>query len=194
MRPGSIAVALAATAVAVGGIYLFLSLDSEAPTPDQALAEARAERATPAKGKRAASDRTTDRARPGQPQRRTPRDFDPDSAPRSGDLGKHNAEIPEKFRNDLANPKEYEGPSVEQSDTLTEANKLYDKGDFDGARALAQKMLVDLPGNVKMLRVVVSSSCILGEGDVAQQYVGQLPPGDHAAMVARCAKFQIDLK
>jgi hypothetical protein len=89
----------------------------------------------------------------------------------------------------------HENPlTPDQTDHLVEANKLYDRGDFDGARSLAKKMLAQLPGNVRMLRVVVSSACIMGDHDEAQKYASELPPPDHEAMVARCAKYEIALK
>ncbi|MBK9030646.1 MAG: hypothetical protein IPL61_04790 [Myxococcales bacterium] len=47
---------------------------------------------------------------------------------------------------------------------------------------------------MRLLRVVVSSSCIVGDGDTANQYAGQLPEPDRVQMVDRCAKFQIALK
>lgn len=210
MRPGSIALALAASAVAIGGIYLYLSLDSgdAATTPEQALAEARADRGGDATPGAARADRNRDRTRPPSAPRRPQRDdLDTDEAMRTVvpaphlDLRKGASgvpsvdDLPAKFRTaDLANPKEYEAPSAEQGERLLEANKLYDRGDFEGARALAQKMLGEVPGHVKMLRVVVSSSCILGDAEVAQRYAAELPPADHAAMVQRCQKFQIDLK
>ena len=213
MRPGSIALALAASAVAIGGIYLYLSLDSggAATTPEQALAEAGAERGGDATPGAARADRNRTRP-PSAPRRPQRDDVDTDEALRTVvpaprlDLRKGASGVPsvddlpakfraaDEFRTDLANPKEYEAPSAEQGERLLEANKLYDRGDFEGARALAQKMLGEVPGHVKMLRVVVSSSCILGDAEVAQRYATELPPADHAAMVQRCKKFEIDLK
>ena len=206
MRPGSIALGVAAAAVAVGGLYLYLSLDGEAaaPTPEQALAAARADQPKPSDP----GDRPTevrDRARAGMPPRRANHTPDQaDTAQRVGlptpqvDLRKDGTGVlddePAKFRADLVNPQEYDQPTAEQSEMALEANKLYDKGDFDGARNLAQKLLTQLPDNVKLLRVVVSSSCIMGEGEVAQNYAAKLPQGDKEAMVTRCSKFQIDLK
>jgi hypothetical protein len=84
--------------------------------------------------------------------------------------------------------------AVESSERLLEANKLYDRGDYDGARQLAAKLLTEAPGNVRLLRVVVSSACILGDGEQANQYAPQLPPIDRDQMAERCAKFQIALK
>lgn len=205
MRGSSIALALAAAAVAAGGIYLYVSLDSDAgaTTPEQALASARAEAG--GSGDRAdRGDGDHERARPGAPIRRNPRAaFDPDSkvgipGPQF-DLRKNADQPPPvegapKYQAFDADPVTYAAPTAEQSEQLLEANKLYDRGDFEGARSLAQKLLGQMPDNVRMLRVVVSSSCIMGEGDVAQKYATRLPQADHEAMVARCAKFQIDLK
>lgn len=205
MRPGSIAVAAAALLVAAIGVYLYLSLgDATAPeTPEQALAAARAESSNAAA--RAATTATPekarerDRARPGQPQKRPPHVTDVDGpgvlSPQVDfkkrlDGAALSPDVASKYRND--DPKVYE-PDPAHEENLLEANKLYDKGDFEGARGLATKMLSKVPGNVRMLRVVVSSSCIMGEADVAKQYAVQLPAPDLEAMKARCSKFQIDL-
>ena len=45
-----------------------------------------------------------------------------------------------------------------------------------------------------MLRVVVSSSCILGEADVARKYFGEMhQPIDRDQMTSRCAQYGITL-
>ena len=79
----------------------------------------------------------------------------------------------------------------EAASAMTEANKMYDRGDYEGARALAFKLLASQPDSVRMLRVVVSSSCIMGDADVAQQYWAKLPPADKAQMALRCSRYQV---
>jgi hypothetical protein len=74
---------------------------------------------------------------------------------------------------------------------MLEANKLYDRHNYDDARQLALKLLEREPGTVRMLRVVVSSSCILGDGETAQKYWTQLPGFDRNQMATRCERFGV---
>ena len=53
---------------------------------------------------------------------------------------------------------------------MAEANRAYDQGDFDEAKQIAQKVLTKAPGNVRMLRIVVSSECIAGDATEAQKH------------------------
>lgn len=75
--------------------------------------------------------------------------------------------------------------------SMTEANKAYDRGDLDEARQLAQKILMRQPGNERMLRIMVSSSCMDGDAADAQKYYNQLPPHDRSAMKTRCERYGI---
>ena len=61
----------------------------------------------------------------------------------------------------------------------------------DEARNLALKLLERQPGTTRMLRVVVSSSCILGDGETAQKYWTQLPEFDRGQMTTRCERFGV---
>jgi hypothetical protein len=74
---------------------------------------------------------------------------------------------------------------------MDEANKAYDRGDFDEARTIAGRVLAGQPGNVRMLRVVVSSACIDGDAATAQNHFARLPPADQAQMRTRCARYGI---
>ena len=58
---------------------------------------------------------------------------------------------------------------------MSEANKAYDRGDFDDAKVFAQKVLAKNPGNVRMLRILVSASCIDGDSTEAQKRYLELP-------------------
>jgi hypothetical protein len=51
-----------------------------------------------------------------------------------------------------------------------------------------------MPGNVRMLRLVVSSACMMGEPDKAQKYWIELPEHDRAQMTTRCARFGVTFK
>jgi type IV secretory pathway VirB10-like protein len=101
------------------------------------------------------------------------------SAPSVGKIGG----IPEDMR---ANPK--------LDAIMAEANKAYDKGDFDEAKQIAAKVLNSNPTNVRMLRIMVSSSCIDGDTPVAQKNYLLLPESDRAQMRTRCERYGVTFK
>jgi thioredoxin-like negative regulator of GroEL len=74
---------------------------------------------------------------------------------------------------------------------MVEANKAYDRGDFDDASAMAAKVLARDPSNVKMLRVMVSAACINGDNAAAQKYYAPLPEGDRSQMRTRCERYGV---
>ena len=76
---------------------------------------------------------------------------------------------------------------------MAEANKAYDRGDFDDARSIALKVLKKTPGNTRMLRILVSSECIEGDAAEAQKHYLELPGPDREQMKTRCAKYDVKL-
>ena len=71
-----------------------------------------------------------------------------------------------------------------------EAYKLYDRHDYEEARALALSLMRnDESMVVKMRRIVVASSCAMGDQEVAQQYYLLLPEKDRGDMRQRCAQY-----
>lgn len=77
---------------------------------------------------------------------------------------------------------------------LSEVNKQYDRGDYDEAKADAIKLLAKDPGNVRLLRVVVSSSCLTGDAADAQTYYEKLTDKrDRDQMRTRCERNQVTL-
>lgn len=70
-----------------------------------------------------------------------------------------------------------------------EANKLYDRREYEEARALALSLLKEHPTSVRMRRIVVASSCIMGDQDVAQQHYSMLPERDRGDMRIRCVPY-----
>ena len=72
------------------------------------------------------------------------------------------------------------------------ANQLYDRADYEGAREAALALLTTDGNNVRMKRIVVSSSCIMGDADVASQHFGDLPPRDQRQMARRCKRYGIE--
>lgn len=82
-------------------------------------------------------------------------------------------------------------PRLETSNAKDEANRLYDKMDYEGALTKAMAILEKEPGDIRMLRVATSSACQLGDADKAKQFWGQLPPHDQNQMTRRCQRFGI---
>jgi hypothetical protein len=74
---------------------------------------------------------------------------------------------------------------------LGEANKAYDRQDFDEARTIATKVLAKDPTNTRMLRIMVSSHCIEGDQAAAQSYWDKLPEFDRQQMTKRCATYGV---
>jgi len=74
---------------------------------------------------------------------------------------------------------------------MDEANKAYDRGEFDEAKSLATKALVKMPANARMLRILVSTACIEGDSNEAQRHYNQLPPSDRAQMKVRCDRYGV---
>lgn len=75
-------------------------------------------------------------------------------------------------------------------DTLmAEANRAYDKQDFDEAKTIANKVLRQQPGNARMLRILVSTACIDHDATEAQKHYNLLvSKADRDAMRTRCQR------
>jgi hypothetical protein len=81
------------------------------------------------------------------------------------------------------------GPKLDA--VMDEANKAYDRGDFDEAKTIAARLLARYPSNVRMLRIMVSASCIDGDAQAAQAHYARLPAPDQAQMRTRCARYGV---
>jgi hypothetical protein len=86
-------------------------------------------------------------------------------------------------------PGPIEGPRLEA--VMAEANKAYDHGEYDDAKSIASRLLARQPGNVRMLRIMVSASCLDGDAPAAQASYARLPPADQAQMRIRCARYGV---
>lgn len=71
-------------------------------------------------------------------------------------------------------------------EVMAEANRAYDRQDYDEAIKIAQRVLASDPDNVRMLRVVVSSACVMGDFDVGNAAFARLPTFDQSQMNRRC--------
>jgi hypothetical protein len=74
---------------------------------------------------------------------------------------------------------------------MDQANKAYDRQDYEEAKSIAGKVLAKVPTNARMLRIMVSSSCLEGDQALAQQYYVQLPKADRLQMKQRCDRAGI---
>jgi Tfp pilus assembly protein PilF len=79
------------------------------------------------------------------------------------------------------------------SDLTNQANRSYDRGDYDEARRLALEVLAARPDDIRMQRLVVSAACILGDADQARAYFAKLPMHDQDQMTRRCDRYGITL-
>lgn len=78
---------------------------------------------------------------------------------------------------------------------MSGANKKYDRADYEGAREAALEVLEDHPNQVRMIRIVVSSSCIMGDHEVAEEYFDKLKrERDRDQMARRCGRYGVELE
>jgi hypothetical protein len=69
---------------------------------------------------------------------------------------------------------------------MDQANRSYDHQDYSKAKQIATYVLSKQPGNVRMMRIMVSASCMDSDIGVAQSFYSQLPAPDRAQMKRRC--------
>lgn len=192
-----------AAVVVVGGLYLWLDARSTGPAKPSAtaVAEAQARHAQAGVTRPEGGFRRPPRAdvpdvpvAPAPPVTRDqlphPRVDIPGTDPAAFAMPRPRIEPTENAVEGVAQPP-IDPDNPEIASAMTEANKAYDRGDYEGARAMALKLLGGQPDSVRMLRVVVSSSCIMGDAEVAQQYWAKLPPADQAQMSLRCSRYQV---
>jgi hypothetical protein len=196
MQARAVALTAAAALVALGGVYLLVQVRASgaAAPSEQALAEARARHARTAPPSMSATRPQRDGIVPSipKPDRPAPRpDEEPPARPTSKFDGPNLAAMPGMS---LERAEATAGVDPELDSAMLETNKLYDRHQFDEARTQALKLLERAPGSVRMMRVVVSSSCILGDGDTAQKYWTELPEFDRGQMTSRCERFGITFK
>lgn len=84
---------------------------------------------------------------------------------------------------------------LKASDGMTLANKLFDRGEYEDAEKQALKMLETDPKSARMIRIVVSAACFMGDPDKAQKYYAQLTDErDKAQMAVRCGRYGVTFK
>ncbi len=88
-------------------------------------------------------------------------------------------------------PEEMQKADPNTDALMDEANKAYDKQEFEEARTIANRILAKDPSNVRMLRVLVSAACVEVDQAEAAKWLAKLPPNDQAAMKTRCTRYGV---
>jgi hypothetical protein len=172
----------AGAALVLGGVvYLFFEVRAR---PAQAQSPTAVVKSHSPAAPAPASEATEE----GQPAPRvTPR-----TSAKSGEAGGPRPEAPVSREPPRGPDGAPEDPAPHKVDALMDqANKAYDRGDLDDAKEIARRVLATSPNNVRMLRVVVSASCIAGDPAEAQAAFVQLPKPDREQMKTRCARYGV---
>lgn len=181
-----IILAVASVAVLAMGVYLFAEVRA---TPATADVTPRTKRDAPQSDdadKQPEKVATT--TQPSRPQRDAAiKKPAPPPPPPPPDRGSDPAPSlsPDSISEELAKP----NPKLDA--VMAEANKAYDRGDFDDAKGIALKVLAKDPANVRMLRIAVSAACIDGDSGEAQKHFQALPVADREQMKVRCARYGV---
>lgn len=171
---------LGAVLVFIAGVYLFVEVRAQPAPPAIASQVERASRPSPVVPHGAPARE----ASPAADRRPSPRATAVAAAPVA-----QVAPVAAPSLGSAQDPGELTGAKLEA--VMTEANKAYDRNDYDEARQIASRVLAQLPTNVRMLRVMVSASCIDGDAAVAQAHFAKLPPADQEQMKVRCARYGV---
>jgi hypothetical protein len=174
-------------AVLAMAVYLFVQVRAT-PAEARVAPQARAHVNAPApEHDEPVTQSTEDTGQPARPAPRMGRPLSPDelrptqAPPPSGDAPALASDVPDKA-----------DPRFQM--VLAEANKAYDRQDFDEARSIATRALAKDPTNTRMLRIMVSSHCIEGDSASAQTYYDKLPEFDRQQMSKRCATYGVTFK
>ena len=81
---------------------------------------------------------------------------------------------------------------TELAQNMIEANRLYDRGDYEAAARAAEAILENQPANIKMLRIATSSACILGDATAARAHYEKLPDSDREQIARRCRRYGVE--
>lgn len=192
VRNITIAALAALSALLLVGLVLKARSDRQIEIDDEALAAAKAAHQR-RQARSAEPSYTPNLRRPSRPERPTrPERTEPEpdrtaSEPR-----------PERLPMGRLRPAPSE-PEVEIGDTprslaarMDAANSLYDRANYEAAQEAALVILDEQPRNVRMLRIVVSTACIMAEPGKAREYYDLLPDRDQRQMARRCARYGVE--
>jgi type IV secretory pathway VirB10-like protein len=170
-------VVLAITAVAVlaMGVYLFVEVHSTA-------------QATPAP---AATEATATTAPTPVSHTATTRPLAPATTPAPAP---HDEPAPVVNDDQPFDVEEAMRANVKLELVMDQANKAYDHQDYYQAKLIATRVLAKEPGNIRMMRIMVSGSCMDNDLAVAQKYYAMLPSRDREQMKRRCDATGVTLQ
>jgi len=172
-----------AAAVLVAGVYLFLEVRATPAIAAQPVAPHH-ETEAPAPS---SSEERPERARAGAQDHRFT----------AGNVGRPSAApavqgSDEESSDETAAQLDRPNPKIDA--IMDQANKHYDKGEWEDAKLIAGKVLAKQPTNIRMMRIMVSASCVDGDSVVAQKWFDQLPKTDREQMKVRCDKYGVAFK
>lgn len=184
MTPRHLILAVLGAAVLVAGVYLYLEVRS---TPNAVAQPAPVVR-EPAGVPQVAAEEHHDRPR--SANRFTPEGVHnvATGAPSLQGQGGSDEETSDETAAQLDRP----NPKIDA--IMDQANKHYDKGEWEDAKVIAAKVLTKQPTNIRMMRIMVSASCVDGDSVVAQKWFDQLPKPDREQMKVRCDKYGVSFK
>lgn len=186
MTPRHIVLVVATVALLAAGVYLFREVNATPATADVTKRPAKAPEPAhdePDPPPEKVPDRTASR-RPPPPVRSVPT-----ADTRVPTIQNQNLDGPTPVIENVT--EELNKPNPRMDAVMAEANKAYDKGEFEEAKSIALKVIAKEPTNVRMLRIVVSSACIDGDSAEAQKHYQVLPAGDREQMKVRCARYGV---
>lgn len=186
MSPRHLALVVAAVAILGVGLYLFVQVRATPAQADVTPAATPPRQAAPV-GDPAAQTAAIERGRPAwtpskgppTPAPATPPGAPPEEPPAADEAFDASAALK---------------PNVKLDAVMDQANKAYDRQDFEEAKLIAGKVLQKAPTNIRMMRIMVSASCIDGDVAIAQKYYEQLPKSDREQMKMRCDRYGVTFK
>lgn len=96
------------------------------------------------------------------------------------------------FQRDIPTIQASNEPGEQKKIQMDAANRAYDRADYEGALEMAREVLKDNPRNIRMLRVAVSSACIMARPDEAKESYALLPGRDQRQMSIRCKRYGVE--
>ena len=108
----------------------------------------------------------------------------PAAAPARDEVHEPNPRIP---------PPRAHDPSEPLDALQHEVSRLYNRREFEAAKAEAEAVLAKQPGDDRMLRIAASAACILGERAAAVAHYQRMEPPDRRRVRERCERHGVAL-
>lgn len=185
--------------VLLGLLLIEVSSSPASSVPEDELARARAAHARMQSGGGASAVRALDNepaARPEVRQREVEPEPDPEPEERRARPGRSPARPPSIVDRSATRPNITVAGRKDKTSfeaRMDEVNGIYDRGNYMDAHEAALAVLEEQPRNVRMLRVAVSTSCILGEAASAATLYERLPEKDQRDMAKRCGNYGVEI-